>query len=106
MSNFAEAPASWNTRYIQPDGFVCQITLRGTDGADLLPKSNTAIKWLLENGCQPVGNGYQGNSKAKGNGEAETKICPIHNVPMKRYEKNGGAWWSHKAPDGSWCKGK
>lgn len=23
-----EAPASWNTRYTTPPGFVCQITLR------------------------------------------------------------------------------
>ena len=26
---FSEAPASWNTRYITPAGFACQITLRG-----------------------------------------------------------------------------
>ena len=38
-----EAPASWNTRYITPDGFVCQITLRGENGKDLLEKANAAL---------------------------------------------------------------
>jgi hypothetical protein len=28
--NFSEAPSSWNTRYISPDGFECQISLRGS----------------------------------------------------------------------------
>lgn len=25
---FTESPVSWNTRYITPDGFECQFTLR------------------------------------------------------------------------------
>ena len=48
-----EAPASWNTRYQTPEGFVCQITLRGDTGKDLLEKANAAITWLQENGFQP-----------------------------------------------------
>lgn len=32
--------------------------------------------------------------------------CPIHAVAMKRHEKDGNAWYSHKAPDGTWCRGK
>ena len=26
---FSEAPASWNTRYVDPNGFECMLTLRG-----------------------------------------------------------------------------
>jgi len=33
--SFDEAPASWNTRYLDPNGFECQITLRGESGSEL-----------------------------------------------------------------------
>jgi len=40
----------------------------------------------------------------------ETKMCPIHNVPMTRRQKGNATWYSHKVtePDGTerWCKGK
>ena len=45
-----EAPASWNTKYVTPDGFVCQLTLRGETGKDLLEKANAALTWLKDNG--------------------------------------------------------
>jgi len=31
--------------------------------------------------------------------------CPIHKVKMKRGEKNGRVWYSHKTKDG-WCRGQ
>ena len=31
--------------------------------------------------------------------------CPLHNCKMKRHEKNGGVWYSHKVGK-TWCKGK
>ena len=31
--------------------------------------------------------------------------CTIHNVKMKRRQKNGGVWYSHKTKDG-WCRGQ
>ena len=31
-----EAPASWNTKYTSPEGFICQITLRADSGKELL----------------------------------------------------------------------
>jgi hypothetical protein len=56
MANgFAEAPASWKVRYTTPDGFSCQLTLRGENGAELLPKTAVAIEWLQKNGCTPNG---------------------------------------------------
>ena len=33
-------------------------------------------------------------------------ICPEHGVEMKKREKDGETWWSHKQADGSYCKGK
>jgi hypothetical protein len=106
---FNEAPASWNTRYITPDGFECQLTIRGEKGAEVLEKANAAIAYLLKNDCQPYKfhrNGYgakKPNNKATGNNN--DGFCPIHQCQMKRYEKNGAIWYSHKV-DGEWCKGK
>jgi hypothetical protein len=37
--------------------------------------------------------------------QPETPRCPIHNTPMRRHTKGDQAWYSHKAPDGSWCRG-
>ena len=38
-----EAIASWNTRYITPEGFERQITLHGESGQEVLDKANGAI---------------------------------------------------------------
>ena len=29
--------------------------------------------------------------------------CKAHGKPHQRHEKGGKVWYSHKAPDGSWC---
>lgn len=116
---YSEAPASWNTRYLSPDGFVCQITLRGESGKELLDKAAVAMAHLLEIGCSPCDtnnprskpNGAnQSNSNKEqqppSNGTAqEKKECPIHHVEMRRFEKDGRAWYAHKTDNG-WCNGK
>ena len=30
--------------------------------------------------------------------------CLEHQTEFKRYERQGKIWYSHKAPDGKWCK--
>jgi len=40
--------------------------------------------------------------KAKKN---ESHICPIHDVEMKKWEKDNKVWYSHKV-DGGWCTRK
>ena len=96
---FPEAPASWNTRYITPEGFACQLTLRGETGRDLLEKAGSALAYLLEHNYRP-------DQKPTQTGSGEHKQCPIHPCEMKRYEKDGRAWFSHKLPDGGWCRGR
>ena len=44
---WSEAPASWNTLYLDPNGFVCQLTLRADTGQELLPKASAALAKLL-----------------------------------------------------------
>jgi len=116
-----EAPASWNTRYIDPQGFECQLTLRCETGHELLEKAQGAIAFLLKNGCKPStknsfhlpdGNGSQGGATSNlssgngdGNGNSSTSWCPIHQVEMRKWEKNGRVWYSHQV-NGEWCTGK
>jgi len=111
---FSEAPASWNTRYVDPNGFECQLTLRAETGQELLEKVDGAITYLQKNGCQPYHYkvGYQGGNnksmKSKGNGnqpDDNPSWCPIHQCEMKRWEKEGRVWYSHQVDD-EWCKGK
>ena len=111
---FTEAPASWNTRYISPEGFECQLTLRGETGQELLDKAQGAITHLLNTGCKPYSyhksNAQSQNSNVQsGNGAngstGDQGWCPIHQCSMKRWEKNGRAWFSHKF-NGDWCSGK
>lgn len=100
---YIEAPASWNTRYTTPDGFVCQITIRGENGKDLLDKAGIALAYLLEHGYAPEQNHHQ--SRRENNKKQDTKFCPIHQCEMKRFEKDGRSWYSHKTDEG-WCRGK
>jgi hypothetical protein len=96
--SFLEAPASWNTRYITPAGFVCQITLRGENGKDLLEKAGMALTYLADHHYLP-------DTGFRKNGNGEGKQCPIHNCEMKRRERDGKTWYSHKTDEG-WCYGK
>ena len=96
---YTESPASWNVRYATTSGFVCMLTLRSETGLELLEKADAALSFLLEKGYSPCDNNNHHNSK-------ETKLCPIHNCEMKRREKDGKTWFSHKAGDGSWCYGR
>jgi len=106
---WTEAPASVNLkcRYL---GYDVMITLRGETGGEVLPKLETAVEWLEGHGAAPAdfGNG-NGNGTDSADSDGPT-ICPIHHVAMKRREKNGDIWYSHKAHDAStgqeyWCRG-
>lgn len=118
-NTYLEAPASWNTRYLSPEGFVCQITLRADTGRELLEKAQAAVTHLIEAGCTPCeAITFRPKSNGKGNGhssQTETNttpangnvhLCPVHNVEMRRFEKEDRIWYSHKTDDGGWCNGK
>ncbi len=97
-SSFLEAPASWNTRYITPAGFVCQITLRGENGKDLLERAAVALAYLTEHQYLP-------DIGFRKNGNGDSKQCEIHHAEMKKRQRDGKIWYSHKTDDG-WCYGK
>ena len=99
-TKFLEAGASWNTKYSTPTGFMCQLTLRSDSGLELLEKADAALSFLLEKGYSPSDN--NNNHHPAG----DTQTCPIHKCKMRRYEKEGRSWFSHRLEDGSWCRGK
>jgi hypothetical protein len=78
-NDFPEAPASWNTRYVDPNSFECQITLRGETGSELLEKAALAIHYLLENGCTPYVFYRNGNSTAVSKSNGDKKDEPQSN---------------------------
>jgi hypothetical protein len=106
-NDFPEAPASWNTRYVD------------SNGSELLEKAALAISYLLKNGCIPYVFYRNGNHQMenKSNGDKKDELqsngkdknnaswCPIHQCEMKRWDKEGRVWYSHKV-DGVWCNGK
>ena len=68
---YTESPASWNTRYLTPNGFECQLTLRADNGQELLERANGAMSFLLKNKCTPFS--YKGRaSKSNNNGGKTT----------------------------------
>jgi hypothetical protein len=102
--------ASWTVRYRDPSGFDCQLTLESGSGTEVLQKAQAALTRLSESGCTPIrqnlhGSATTNDSSTSGKAREAKVICPIHNVPMKEWKKNGRSWFSHKLEDGSWCKG-
>jgi len=33
-------------------------------------------------------------------------FCQEHQTPFKQYHRGENVWWSHKRPDGKWCREK
>jgi hypothetical protein len=38
--------------------------------------------------------------------EERDDYCPIHGVAMVQQSNERGSWWSHRLPEGGYCKGK
>jgi hypothetical protein len=88
-----EAPASVNC-HITIAGRQVQLTLRDTDETRLLARLETVLQQY------PV--------PVPATQEPTEGWCVPHGVQMRwNPGKDGKAgWWSHKAPEGQWCKGK
>src|SRR5262245_10117079 len=94
-----EAPASVNVR-VMIDGRECQVTLRDTDEARLL----TRVQAVLARYPAPVC--AKAPQIVAPDGGAPDGWCAVHNVQMQRQSNARGSWFSHRAPDGGWCRGK
>ena len=108
-----EAPASVNC-HITIAGRQVQLTLRDSDEARLLERLAVVLAQFPvpqptpQASSQPQGQGQlsppQHNALAMHH--KVTGVCPVHNVAMKQTTKDGRSWWSHRLPDGQWCKGR
>jgi hypothetical protein len=92
-----EAPASANC-YIDLHGRKVQVTLRGTDENEVLAKmARLLARYPLPEATAPT------QEKPEG-------WCAVHDCQMYWNDPKPGdtrpGWWSHKAEDGTWCKGK
>ena len=101
---------AWEVQYRSPDGYACKATISGELNDEFLLKAQEFLERLLRSqakGCgpEPVPEAEQKAAATTGQA-ADTRICPIHNVAMRRYEKDGRAWYSHRTQDGVWCSGK
>jgi hypothetical protein len=107
---------SWNTHYLTPEGFECQLTLRGETGQ--MSWKGLVVLWStfrrqVASPCSPKltqsagnnGNQSQSNGNGISNNGNDRSWCPIHECQMKRWEKDGRSWFSHKVGT-QWCTGK
>ena len=94
----AEAPASVNVR-LQIHRHEVQITLRDHDETRLLGRLEALLqRYPLPQPVQPA--------RPPQEPEPEKRYCPKHGTEMQQNFKEGRSWWSHRTPDGQWCKGK
>ena len=109
MSDYNEAPVSFNVKAVSPSGYDCMLTIRSDDSGDLMPRALKALAWLEGQGFQPTGRHYSNGTSNASNGNTPT--CPTHNKPMKA-SKFGGFYCTVKiAEDGGdgkpvYCKQK
>ena len=115
---YSEVSATWTTRYLDPSGYECMLSIQAETGAEALRKAESALTHLTEAKCLPYHRGaYQANGKGNGHkpgatvmvkpdGNSENPTCPIHGgIEMHKWTKNGRTWYSHRWNDG-WCNGK
>jgi len=111
MTDLPEAPASATiTAYKR--GYKVLVTMRDEEVKEVLTKVDWVIK-LFENqpDVKPWYEEKDTTSKPKiDKPSVEEPIpenwCPIHQVEMTKYSKEGRSWYSHRLDDGTWCKGK
>ena len=114
---YVEATATWATRYLDPSGYECLLTIQAESGSEVLQKAKVALGHLTNSQCQPLhkenkNGGEKDNGKHSGetvmvkpSGNGQNPICPLHGVEMTRWSKDGRTWFSHRWDDG-WCNGK
>jgi hypothetical protein len=98
-----EAPASCCLKFLL-HGVEILYTMRDVDDDTLYARVRRILPKILEKTIK----GTNGTSGIDGTEPAppDENRCPIHGVPLKRQQKNGRSWWSHKTADGRWCNRK
>jgi hypothetical protein len=90
-----EAPASCNVSVLI-SGRNVQVTLRDTNEQRMLERLAAVLK------AYPAPQATQSPAPSQG----QEGYCGKHQVQMKLNEKNGQRWYSHRLPEGGYCKGR
>jgi hypothetical protein len=95
VAGLPEAPASVNVRLVI-EGREVQWTLRDTDEDRLAGRLAALLaRFPVERPAPP-----------QAPATPDEGFCVTHNTPMSLNTKAGKQWWSHKLPEGGFCKGK
>src|SRR2546425_972225 len=86
-------------------GHEVMVTLRGVDFASVKAQVEQASEWLsVQAPAQPPTQPpAQGTTQPA---HEDSPYCHAHNAVLKRYERNGQVWYSHKLANGQWCRGQ
>ena len=80
--------------------------MRDTCDEALFPRVKRVLSRVQEKIAQGGGGNSHGNSTDVSR-QAEEPYCHFHSVPLKKYTKDGRAWYSHyDAAIKAWCRGK
>lgn len=94
-----EAPASVTIK-VRLRGHDVMLTLRGSSGADVLPKTLAAIDWLEAHGAEPAAR-RQGPPAPV---DPNAPLCPTHGAPMRQ---GRAGWYCPRKDDaGVYCRQK
>jgi len=107
-------PESTLSLRLDLDGVGISWTLRGDDSdvASRLPRVLDYIKRLQAK--LPPGRS-QGQARPEPSRaaavpqpplEEREDYCPMHGIAMLKQSNERGSWWSHRLPEGGYCKGK
>ena len=86
-------------------GHEVMVTLRGVDFASVKAQVEQASQWLKVQAPDqpPTPPPTKGTVQRA---HDESPYCRAHSAGLKRYERNGQVWSSHKTTDGRWCRGQ
>ena len=86
-------------------GHEVMVTLRGVDFTSVKAQVEQASEWLsVQSTAQPPTR-PPSQDKTQPT-QDDSPYCHAHKAVLKRYERNGQVWYSHKTADGRWCRGK
>jgi hypothetical protein len=84
-------------------GCEAMLTIRGRNPQEF-HANLAAVRGLLDPQTTPAPQTQPTLPAA--NAETPEGWCALHSTQMRKQSNQRGSWWSHKADDGSWCKGR
>ena len=105
--------AEFNVFFKNNADFKCHLKLHGPTGKAVLEQSAGALAYLAahdftpEHVPAPAVTTEPTRQDLPQDGTASASFCTIHNCEMKRREKDGQVWYSHKITGTEdWCRGQ